>query len=141
MPENAALAIQWVERGLVPDAISLTLWMAERYPGSTITALSNSASQREHIKAELLRRGLTHGRPTPSSNATASDWMSGHFFAGGMMPSDDLALWPAFNGAYGQDAELWSRRWRLFFMSVAELFGYEAGRQWWVSHYLFEKRP
>jgi cyclopropane-fatty-acyl-phospholipid synthase len=37
---------------------SLTLWMAERHPGSTITAVSNSESQREHILAEAARRGL-----------------------------------------------------------------------------------
>ena len=39
---------------------SLSLWMAERYPGSTITAVSNSAPQREHIEAEAVARSLTN---------------------------------------------------------------------------------
>jgi len=37
---------------------SLTLWMAERYPGAHITAISNSRSQREHILAQCAARGL-----------------------------------------------------------------------------------
>ena len=36
---------------------SLTLWMAERYPGSRITAVSNSNSQRAYIEAQAERRG------------------------------------------------------------------------------------
>jgi cyclopropane-fatty-acyl-phospholipid synthase len=109
----------------------------------------------------------------------AGDWMSRHFFSGGMMPSDDLALrcqdhlrlarrwrwdgthyertanawlanldanraaaWPELEQAYGaRDAALWWERWRIFFMSCAELFGYDRGQQWWVSHYLFEPAP
>ncbi len=37
---------------------SLTLWMAERYPASRITAVSNSHTQREHIEQQAARRGL-----------------------------------------------------------------------------------
>jgi cyclopropane-fatty-acyl-phospholipid synthase len=37
---------------------SLTLWMAERYPASRVTAVSNSGSQRTFILAEAARRGL-----------------------------------------------------------------------------------
>jgi cyclopropane-fatty-acyl-phospholipid synthase len=117
------------------------------------------------------------GAPYAFEERDASDWMSRHFFSGGMMPSDDLALhcqddlrlvqrwrwggthyqrtaeaWlsnmdeqrealrPVFERTYGAAAATWWQRWRLFFMSVAELFGFEAGQQWWVGHYLFEKR-
>jgi cyclopropane-fatty-acyl-phospholipid synthase len=41
---------------------SLTLWMAERYPASAITAVSNSASQRAHIEAQARARGLANVR-------------------------------------------------------------------------------
>ena len=37
---------------------SLTLWMAERFPNSSITAVSNSATQREHIEKQVALRGL-----------------------------------------------------------------------------------
>ena len=37
---------------------SLTLWMAERYPASCITAVSNSSTQREHIEKQAALRGL-----------------------------------------------------------------------------------
>lgn len=39
---------------------------------------------------------------------------------------------------YGADAGLWARRWRLFFLAVEGLFGYDAGRQWGVKHYLLK---
>ena len=214
---------------------SLSLWMAARYPGSRITAVSNSHSQRRHIEREAAARGLlnlqvvtcdanlfdteagqfdrvvsvemfehlrnwprmfarvagwlkpegrffmhvfaSRGAPYAFVERDASDWMSRHFFSGGMMPGDDLALnfqddlrlarrwrWDGTHyqktaeawlrnmddarddlmalmiATYGDAAETWWQRWRLFFMSVAELFGYEDGQQWWVSHYLFDKR-
>jgi cyclopropane-fatty-acyl-phospholipid synthase len=37
---------------------SLSLWLAEHYPGARITGVSNSASQRQHIERECARRGL-----------------------------------------------------------------------------------
>ena len=41
---------------------------------------------------------------------------------------------------YGEDnADLWWQRWRIFFMACAELFDYDAGREWYVGHYLFKK--
>lgn len=36
---------------------------------------------------------------------------------------------------YGDDARLWTRRWRRFYMATAGLFGNDAGRTWAVSHY------
>ncbi len=36
---------------------------------------------------------------------------------------------------YGADAPLWRRRWRLFFLATAGLFGHAGGDEWGVSHY------
>lgn len=213
---------------------SLTLWIAQHYPNSNITAVCNSHSQRMFILAEAARRQLCnievitrdmnefdtllrfdrvisvemfeHMRnwralmkrvhewlrpgglffmhvfvhrlvPYSFDDRDESDWMSRHFFSGGMMPSDDLALrvrgdlelirrwrwdgthyektsnaWLANLDAHREQAvEIlaavhgakhaagWLQRWRIFLMACAELFGYDGGRQWWVSHYLFQR--
>ncbi|MFJ5446707.1 SAM-dependent methyltransferase [Methylobacillus methanolivorans] len=213
---------------------SLTLYMAHRYPGSRITAVSNSHSQRDFIQSTARQRGLSnvtvitadmnafiaeqqydrivsvemfehmrnyqvlferlagwlkpHGRffmhifvhrLTPYAFVAQGndDWMSELFFSGGMMPSDALPLhfqqhlrllrqwrWSGdhyektanawlekmdansapimqvFRDTYGADAQRWFNRWRIFYMSCAELFGYNDGQEWWVSHYLFERQ-
>jgi len=50
------------------------------------------------------------------------------------------AIIALFSERYGQqEAKLWLQRWRIFFMSCAELFGYQQGNQWQVAHYLFNK--
>jgi cyclopropane-fatty-acyl-phospholipid synthase len=36
---------------------------------------------------------------------------------------------------YGDQATLWRRRWRMFFLAVSGLFGHDEGRAWGVSHY------
>lgn len=42
---------------------------------------------------------------------------------------------------YGEtDAKRWFNRWRIFWLSCAELFGLANGNEWLVAHYLFSKR-
>ena len=49
---------------------------------------------------------------------------------------------PILQETYGAtDAERWFIRWRLFFLACAELFAYHHGHEWWMSHYLFGRRP
>lgn len=64
---------------------------------------------------------------------TANAWLSN-------MDAARETLWPVIEHVYGKaEARVWWGRWRLFFMACAELFGYEEGCQWGVSHYLFKK--
>ena len=212
---------------------SLTLWMAQQYPQSQITGVSNSSTQREHILArcaeldinnvdiitadinqleldsnqfdraisiemfehmrnyqQLLNKVSTWLKPDatlfihvfahrylmyPFEVHGDDDWMSEYFFSGGIMPSTDTFLhfqddfklssrwlvdgthyertsnhWldnmdsnkdevmQLFSDTYGADqAVKWFNRWRIFFMSCAELFGYKNGSEWLVAHYLF----
>lgn len=208
---------------------SLTLWMAEHYPASRITAVSNSHSQRSSIEAAAVRKGLsnltvitqdmndfhtdsrfdrvvsvemfehmsnwqallarvagwlrpegrlflhvfTHcDKPYRFDMSDKADWIAQYFFTGGIMPSHGLvrqfpdlfkvesewrwsgdhyrrtamdwlanfdANGPAIDAilreVYGVDAALWKRRWRVFFLATAGLFGDSGGSVWGVSHY------
>ena len=57
------------------------------------------------------------------------------------MCSSDLELVPLFEATYGSPgaARLWIQRWRIFYLACSELFRYRGGREWMVSHYLFQK--
>jgi cyclopropane-fatty-acyl-phospholipid synthase len=213
---------------------SLTLWMAEQFPRSTIVAVSNSRPQRTYIEAEATRRGLSNVRiltadmnafeadgrfdrvvsvemfehmsnwpallmrvhswldprgllflhvfshrttPYRFDTEDKADWIAQHFFTGGVMPSHGLireldvpftveADW-RWNGmhyrrtaedwlrnydaqadaiagilreVYGSATTLWARRWRLFFLATAELFGAREGTEWGISHYALRPR-
>jgi cyclopropane-fatty-acyl-phospholipid synthase len=59
---------------------------------------------------------------------TAQDWLI-NFDAHGK--EIDIIL----RDVYGTEASLWKRRWRLFFLATAGLFGHAEGREWGVSHY------
>jgi cyclopropane-fatty-acyl-phospholipid synthase len=65
---------------------------------------------------------------------TANDWL-----ANCDRHADEIL--DLFRTCYGQDAELWLRRWRLFFLATAGLFGFAGGREWGVSHYLLRPVP
>jgi cyclopropane-fatty-acyl-phospholipid synthase len=188
---------------------SLTLWMAAHYPASSITAVSNSASQREHIEAEALRRGLNNvrvitrdinafdtaehydrivsvemfehlrnwpaafarvagwlapqgrffmhvfahrGAPYAFVERDASDWMSRHFFSGGMMPSDDLALhcqrdlkilrrWRWDGRHYQKTSEAWlanmDAKRDVVWPVLEATYGADQAQVWWMRWRLF----
>ena len=58
-----------------------------------------------------------------------------------LMDANRDAVMPILASTYGKnDADRWWMRWRMFFMSCAELFAYDDGREWSVSHYRFQKQ-
>lgn len=59
---------------------------------------------------------------------TAHDWLANF---DRQRDTVDAVLWTT----YGKDASLWRRRWRLFFLATAGLFGHSHGEEWGVSHY------
>ena len=59
---------------------------------------------------------------------TAEHWLANY-------DRNAAAIRPVLREVYGADAILWRRRWRLFFLATAGLFGHSGGAQWGVSHY------
>ena len=57
------------------------------------------------------------------------------------MDQNAAAIRPIMESTYGKDsATRWTAYWRTFFISVAELFGYNNGEEWMVALYLFKKK-
>lgn len=48
---------------------------------------------------------------------------------------------PILDEVYKGQVTLWTARWRGFFLACSELFKFNGGNEWFVSHYLFENRP
>ncbi|KAI0379985.1 S-adenosyl-L-methionine-dependent methyltransferase [Hypomontagnella monticulosa] len=64
---------------------------------------------------------------------TCEHWLSN-------MIANKKQIWPHLVETYGEDnATMWYNRWQIFYMACSELFAYEGGDTWGVSHYLFEK--
>ncbi len=56
------------------------------------------------------------------------------------MDSHKNEIMPLFKETYGKGALKWWVYWRVFFMACAELWKYNKGEEWIVSHYLFNKK-
>ncbi|MBC8045537.1 MAG: class I SAM-dependent methyltransferase [Fimbriimonadaceae bacterium] len=64
---------------------------------------------------------------------TANVWLQN-------MDAHKNEILPILKNVYGEEKKIkWWVYWRVFFMACAELWGYKNGREWFVSHYLFEK--
>jgi len=65
---------------------------------------------------------------------TAEAWLAN-------MDANKTEILKLFEATYGnQNKTKWWVYWRVFFMACAELWGFRNGSEWFVSHYLFEKR-
>ncbi len=73
------------------------------------------------VEAEWYWNGLHYAR-------TAQDWLKN-------FDRNSDAIRAVLKSVNGADARLWQRRWRLFFLATAGLFGHAAGEEWGVSHY------
>lgn len=55
------------------------------------------------------------------------------------MDANKSNIMQVFRQCYQKDAKLWWNRWRMFFLAVAELFGYAGGQEWGVIQQRFRK--
>jgi cyclopropane-fatty-acyl-phospholipid synthase len=62
---------------------------------------------------------------------TLRDWLA-------IMDRRKTEVMSILETTYGKEnAVVWFNRWRVFFLACAELFGFNNGQEWWVSHYRF----
>jgi len=59
---------------------------------------------------------------------TAEAWLANY-------DRNAAAILPILREVYGDQAPVWRRRWRLFFLATAGLFGHAGGEAWGISHY------
>lgn len=61
---------------------------------------------------------------------TLEEWLN-------RMDQNEEEVMKLFKETYGSEyAVTWFNRWRIFYMSCAELFGFNHGKEWGVTHYL-----
>jgi cyclopropane-fatty-acyl-phospholipid synthase len=104
-------------------------WMSQFFFSGGFMPSDDTPSQfQSHLR--LSRQWRWDGR---HYEKTANAWLSN-------MDDNEAVINGILADCYGPaNVVLWRQRWRIFFMACAELFGYQGGQEWWVSHYLFEK--
>ena len=104
-------------------------WMArEFFSGGIMPSHKLLLHFSRHMKIESLWKvnGLHYSK-------TSLAWLK-------MMDKHKSEILQIFVNTYGEGQQnKWFQRWRIFFMSCEELFGYDGGTQWGVSHYRFNK--
>jgi cyclopropane-fatty-acyl-phospholipid synthase len=101
-------------------------WMARYFfTGGQMPAEDTLTHFQDHLKLEQQWRvSGTHYQRTSEA------WLAN-------LDANADAVMDVLRQAYGSEASRWFNRWRMFFLAVAELFGYADGEEWFVAHYRF----
>lgn len=104
-------------------------WMGKYFfTGGLMPSAETLLNFQEHLGIE--QRWLLPG--------THYEKTSNHWLANQDAHRDEVMA--VLTEAYGAaEAAIWNQRWRIFWMSCAELFGYADGQEWLVAHYRFAK--
>lgn len=104
-------------------------WMARQFfTGGQMPADSQVLYFQDHLAVEQ------HWRVAGTHYARTSEaWLAN-------MDRARAELQPLFATTYGPRAVAMWNGWRTFFMACAELWGFDHGREWFVSHYRLRRR-
>lgn len=111
------------------DTANRADWIARHFFTGGIMpshGLIGRASPRFEVEADWRWSGSHYAR-------TAEHWI-------GNFDREREAIDRILRDIYGADAALWRRRWRLFLLATAGLFGHQGGDIWGVSHYRLKPR-
>jgi cyclopropane-fatty-acyl-phospholipid synthase len=105
-------------------------WMSRYFfTGGTMPSENLLLNFQDHLRVE--RQWWISGT---HYERTATQWLAA-------LDAAKIRVMPILIDTYGaHNAAIWLQRWRMFYMAVAELFGFAGGNEWGVAHYRFEKR-